>query len=48
MTYMTILKPYKQATMKLQGNVSTHTTHRAIWQVLPVFSELLRGFEEAR
>jgi hypothetical protein len=48
MTYMTILKPCKQATMKLQGNVSTHTTHGAIWQVLPVFSELLRGFEEAR
>jgi hypothetical protein len=47
-TYMTILKPCKQATMKLQGNVSTATTHRAIWQVLPVSGELLKGFEEAR
>jgi hypothetical protein len=34
--------------MKLQGNVSTHNTHRAIWQVLPVLSKLLKGFEEAR
>jgi hypothetical protein len=47
-TYMTILKPCKQATMKLQGNVNTGLTKGAIWQVLPVFSELLKGFEEAR
>jgi hypothetical protein len=47
-TYMTILKPYKDATMKLQGNVTTGVTKGAIWQVLPVFGELLKGFEEAR
>jgi hypothetical protein len=39
--------------MKLQGNVNT-TSKRgvpmkgAIWQVLPVFEEILKGFEEAR
>jgi hypothetical protein len=50
---MAILKPYKAATMKLQGNVST-TARRGtavkggIWQVLPIFEDLLRGFEEAR
>lgn len=33
--------------MKLQGNVNTGLTKGAIWQVLPVFSELLKGFEEA-
>jgi hypothetical protein len=46
---MTILKPCKQATMKLQGNVSnTGAAKGAIWQVLPVFSELMKGFEKAR
>jgi hypothetical protein len=47
-TYMTILKPCKDATMKLQGNVTTGVAQGAIWQVLPVFGELLKGFEEAR
>jgi len=48
-TYMTILKPCKQATMKLQGNVNADTNVKgAIWQVLPVTGELLKGFEEAR
>lgn len=52
-TYVALLKPLKQATMKLQGNVST-TARRgravkgAIWQVLPVFSDLLKVFEDAR
>jgi hypothetical protein len=52
-SYMAILKPCKVATMKLQGNVST-TARRGIavkggiWQVLPIFEDLLRGFEEAR
>jgi hypothetical protein len=51
--YLAILKPCKVATMKLQGNVST-TTKRGkavkagIWQVLPIFEELLKGFEDAR
>jgi hypothetical protein len=49
MTYMTILKPCKQATMKLQGNFNAGTNVKgAIWQVLPVIGELLKGFEEAR
>jgi hypothetical protein len=52
-SYMAILKLYKAVTMKLQGNVST-TARRGtavkggIWQVLPIFEDLLRGFEEAR
>jgi hypothetical protein len=51
--YMKLLKPCKHATMQLQGNVST-TTQRgraikgAIWQVLPIYGELLKVFEEAR
>jgi hypothetical protein len=51
--YLAILKPCKVATMKLQGNVST-TTKRGkavkagIWQVLPIFEELLKGFKDAR
>lgn len=37
-TYITILKPYKLATIKLQGNVSNNNNAKgAIWQVLPVF-----------
>ena len=48
-TYMTILKPCKQATMKLQGNVDSGANAKgAIWQVLPVLGELLKGFEDAR
>ena len=50
--YMTILKPCKIATMKLQGNVTNNpkggAVHGAIWQVLPVFEDLLKGFEEAK
>jgi hypothetical protein len=39
--------------MKLQGNVSSDNTNPgatkgAIWQVLPVFGDLMKGFEEAR
>jgi hypothetical protein len=39
--------------MKLQGNVNTTTKHgkavkAGIWQVLPIFDELLKGFEDAR
>jgi hypothetical protein len=48
-TYITILKPYKLATIKLQGHVNAGASAKgAIWQVLPVFGELLKGFEEAR
>jgi hypothetical protein len=50
--YVELLKPCKTATMKLQGNVSTAAKHGtvkgAIWQVLPVFEEMLSAFEEAR
>jgi hypothetical protein len=48
-TYMTILKPCKRATMKLQGNVNAGSNVRgAIWQVLLVLGDLLKGFEDAR
>jgi hypothetical protein len=47
--YMTYLKPCKLATMKLQGNVSAGFNAKgAIWQVLPVLGDLMKGFEEAR
>jgi hypothetical protein len=50
--YMTILQPCKVATMKLQGNVTNNSkggaVHGAIWQVLPVFEDLLKVFEEAK
>jgi hypothetical protein len=47
------MKPLKDATIKLQGNVSTTSKSGrpmkgAIWQVLPVYEEILRAFEEAR
>jgi hypothetical protein len=47
------MKPLKDATMKLQGNVNTTLKHGrpvrgAIWQVLPVYEEILRAFKEAR
>lgn len=46
---MTYLKPCKHATMKLQGNVSVGNNAKgAIWQVLPVLGDLMKGFEEAR
>ncbi|KAM0708864.1 hypothetical protein Q7P35_002900 [Cladosporium inversicolor] len=52
-SYLKLLKPLKDATMKLQGNVNTTSKHGrpvkgAIWQVLPIFEEMLRAFEEAR
>jgi acyl carrier protein phosphodiesterase len=52
-SYLSLLKPCKQATIRLQGNVSTTTRRglavkRAIWQVLPIFDEISRVFEEAR
>jgi hypothetical protein len=39
--------------MKLQGNVNTTSKQGrpvkgAIWQVLPVFEEILRSFEDSR
>jgi hypothetical protein len=48
-----LLKPLKQATMHLQGNVNTtakleQPVKGAIWQVLPAFEEILQGFERAR
>lgn len=51
--YLKALKPLKDATMKLQGNVNNTSTRgrpvkRAIWQVLPIFEEMLKAFEEAR
>ena len=51
--YLKLLKPLKDATMNLQGNVNTTSKHGrpvkgAIWQVLPIFEEILRAFEEAR
>lgn len=50
--YVEVLRPCKQATMKLQGNVKT-TAKRgavkgAIWQVLPVYNEMLSAFEDSR
>jgi len=52
-SYVKLLKPLKSATMRLQGNVDTASVHGAaikgaIWQVLPVYEEILRAFEEAR
>jgi hypothetical protein len=51
--YLKLMKPLKEATMKLQGNVNTTSKYGkpirgAIWQVLPVYEEILRAFEEAR
>jgi hypothetical protein len=48
-SYMTILKPFKQATMKLQGNVRAGKAVKGCsWQVLPVFDDLMKGLEDAR
>jgi hypothetical protein len=52
-SYLKILKPLKSATMKLQGNVKTTAVNGrpvkgAIWQVLPIFEEILQAFEEGR
>jgi hypothetical protein len=47
-TYITILKPCKLAIMKLQGHVNSSASAKgAIWQVLPVLGELMKGLEEA-
>lgn len=51
--YTHILKPLKQATMRLQGNVNTTAKKQqpvkgAIWQVLPAFEDILQGLEHAR
>ena len=51
--YLKLLKPLKDATMKLQGNVNTTSKYSrpvkgAIWQVLPIFEEMLRAFKDAR
>lgn len=52
-SYVKLLKPLKDAIMTLQGNVNTSSKHGrpvkgAIWQVLPIFEEMLRAFEDAR
>lgn len=52
--YVDLLKPCKEATMRLQGNVnlmpSKHQTgvKGAIWQVLPCFEEIMSALEAAR
>jgi hypothetical protein len=52
--YVDLLKPCKEATIKLQGNVkikpSIHQTSikGAIWQVLPCFEEIMTALEAAR
>lgn len=52
-TYVELLKPLKDATMNLQGNVHTSAKDNkgvkgALWQVLPAFEEILQAFEHAR
>ena len=52
-SYVRLLKPLKDTTMKLQGNANTGSKHGrpmkgAIWQVLPIFEEMLAAFEDAR
>ena len=51
--YLEILKPLKDATILLQGYVSTtgngaKPVHGGIWQVLPIFESMLAAFEHAR
>jgi hypothetical protein len=51
--YMKLIKPLKDTIMKLQGNVNTTSKHGrpvkgAIWQVLPIFEEILKGFKDVR
>lgn len=50
---MELLKPLKDATMLLQGHVSTTANSDkpvkgAIWQVLPIFESIMNSFEDAR
>jgi hypothetical protein len=42
--YLEILKPLKDATVRLEGQVGGK--FGSIWQVLPVFEDLLRHFEQ--
>ena len=44
--YHEILQPFKHATLHLQGQIGGCTS--AIWQVLPVFEQLLTHLEEQR
>ena len=51
--YVALLRPLKEATMLLQGRVSTtakgeQLVKGAIWQVLPIFEVIMNSFEEAR
>ena len=51
--YVDLLRPCKHATMKLQGQVTTTTkdgyaAKGALWQVLLMFEEILKGFEDSR
>lgn len=54
--YVDLLRPCKVATMKLQGQVKLVSTSMkgdrpvkgAIWQVLPMFEEIMHGFKQAR
>jgi hypothetical protein len=51
--YVELLKPLKDATVLLQGHVSTSgkgskPVRGAIWQVLPVFESIMTAFENAR
>ncbi len=42
--YLSVLKPLKDATMRLQGHAGGKSG--SIWRVIPVFEELMRHFEE--
>ncbi|GAB7322858.1 hypothetical protein MBLNU13_g05416t1 [Cladosporium sp. NU13] len=51
--YVALLQPLKQATMQLQGHINTTAARNkpvkgAIWQVLPIFENIMATFEEAR
>ena len=51
--YVDLLKPMKDATMTLQGNVSITAKHGrtvkgGLWQVLPILGDLMKHLEEAR
>ena len=50
--YVEILKPCKDATMMLQGQVNASTgkgtVKGAIWQVLPIYEQIMASFEAAR
>jgi hypothetical protein len=50
--YVALLRPCKEATMALQGNISTTSRYGAvkgaIWQVLPTYEAMMTHFEHAR